>query len=133
MWALVSRSTRDGIQVHDLKGGITSVGRVSSNTIPIPDPLVSRFHCELEVNPETQELTLRDLESKNGTFVNGKQIKSVQALQADDQIRIGHKAFEVHQRGAKTQFAEEKGRLRTQPLTPIRSAVCSIQARNPTP
>ena len=117
MWALVSRSTREGIQIHDIKAGVTSIGRVSSNTIPIPDPLVSRFHCELEVDPETQELSLHDLGSKNGTYVNGKPITTVQVLQADDQIRIGHKVFEIHQRGAKTRFAEEKGRLRTRPLS----------------
>lgn len=115
MWSLVSRSTKDGIRVYDLKPGITSLGRGAANTILIKDPMASRFHCEIDLND--QVLTLRDLESKNGTFLNGKPFNSTHTLEADDQIRVGSEVFELHLRGIKTKPAEEKGRMRTRPLT----------------
>jgi len=117
MWALVSRSTLDGIQIHDLNPGSTTLGRDASNTICITDPLASRFHCEITLDPKTQALILRDLGSKNGTFHNGKPLSTSRGLETDDQIRVGHRVFEVHQRGVKTKPAEEKGRMRTRPLT----------------
>jgi diguanylate cyclase (GGDEF)-like protein len=117
MWSLVSRSTQDGISVYDLKPGITSLGRGAANTILIKDPLASRFHCEINFSSENQVLTLRDLKSKNGTFLNGKLINLAHVLETDDQIRVGGEVFELHLRGIKTKPIEEKSRMRTRPLT----------------
>ena len=117
MWSLVSRSTQDGIRVYDLKPGITSLGRGVANTIITKDALASRFHCEIDFNSESQILTLRDLGSKNGTFLNGKPVNSVHVLEADDQVRVGSQVFELHLRGVKTKPIEDKGRMRTRPLT----------------
>jgi len=47
----------------------TVVGRDPSNGVPINDPLVSRRHCSI-LNSSGQ-IRLVDLESLNGTFVNG--------------------------------------------------------------
>jgi pSer/pThr/pTyr-binding forkhead associated (FHA) protein len=48
---------------------------------------VSRFHAAITVEPAF--IVLKDLQSRNGTFVNGQRIES-QALADGDTIRIGN-------------------------------------------
>lgn len=62
------------------------IGR-SSEALPISDSTVSRRHAEL--TPDDGRWYLRDLESANGTFVNGQRIKERVLLSPGDQIRCG--------------------------------------------
>jgi pSer/pThr/pTyr-binding forkhead associated (FHA) protein len=59
-------------QSHDLKPGTTTVGRVEDNQWMIPDPSVSSHHAEVVL--KGSEVLIRDLNSTNGTFINGDQI-----------------------------------------------------------
>lgn len=52
--------------------GVT-VGRVETNDIVIDDGSVSRFHAWLQRDERTGQWALTDAESKNGTWVDGKQ------------------------------------------------------------
>ena len=63
-----------------------SVGREPSNQIFLLDSLVSRRHCV--IRREGQEFLIKDLESRNNTFVNNVPIKE-RVLADGDQIRIG--------------------------------------------
>src|SRR5262245_9856211 len=49
-----------------------SIGSEPSNDLVIEDPTVSRFHCELK--SDARGVRVRDLESKNGTLVDGMQV-----------------------------------------------------------
>lgn len=62
------------------------IGR-SSEALPIADVTVSRRHAEL--TPDDGRWYLRDLESANGTFVNGQRIDSRVQLTPGDQVRCG--------------------------------------------
>ena len=62
------------------------IGR-SSEALPITDSTVSRRHAEL--TPDDGRWFLRDLDSANGTFVNGTRITDRIALSPGDQIRCG--------------------------------------------
>lgn len=62
------------------------IGR-SSEALPITDTTVSRRHAEL--TPDDGTWYLRDLESSNGTFVNGSAIEERTRLAPGDQIRCG--------------------------------------------
>ena len=64
----------------------TSIGRDTSNPICLNDPSVSRHHCV--VRPSKLSYTIVDLESFNGTFVNGLPVNE-QALFHGDQIAVG--------------------------------------------
>jgi DNA-binding SARP family transcriptional activator len=59
------------------------------------DPLISRRHCRLDVHPP--EISIRDLGSSNGTFVNDSPIGGpVPASLVDgDEIRVGHTVIRV--------------------------------------
>ena len=62
------------------------IGRDPSNVISISDPSLSRRHCVL--TPNAAGYTIRDLDSRNGTFVNGLVVKE-SALKHGDQISVG--------------------------------------------
>lgn len=62
------------------------IGRGTDIDIRIPDRTVSRIHCGL--SRSAAHIVLTDLESHNGTFVNGKQIMQC-FLGEGDEIRIG--------------------------------------------
>ena len=64
----------------------TTIGRESGNIIPLPLPSVSRRHCV--IRRDGDEFKIRDLDSANGTFVNGIPIKE-QSLSHSDHLRLG--------------------------------------------
>lgn len=67
-------------------GGPTTIGALDENQIVIADECVSRRHCVIE--PVSDGFLLRDLDSRNGTFLNGTRIKEAY-LAPGDRIRIG--------------------------------------------
>jgi len=71
--------------VYNLTGE-TSLGRSKTNTLKLPNLGVSRFHAKItRVNGCWM---LQDLDSRNGTFVNGKRVSS-HILSPGDRIRLG--------------------------------------------
>ncbi len=71
----------------DLENGEIVIGREESADIVIPMPVVSRKHVRLRVTD--QSVSIEDLNSSNGTFVNGKQIKGTVELKPGDKIGLG--------------------------------------------
>ncbi|MCC5952542.1 MAG: ATP-binding cassette domain-containing protein [Acidimicrobiia bacterium] len=71
----------------------TRIGREVDNDVVIEDLLVSRHHAELHRNPAGQ-LTLVDVGSRNGTFVNGRRVTEA-SLDDNDLVAIGHTTFRV--------------------------------------
>src|SRR5215467_1244277 len=69
-----------------LKLGANRFGRSPDSDFPIEHPTVSALHCELVLGD--RGVTLRDLESTNGTFVDGKKVREVQ-LAAGQTLRMG--------------------------------------------
>ncbi|HKS75452.1 MAG TPA: FHA domain-containing protein, partial [Terriglobales bacterium] len=66
------------------------MGRDPSNLFAISDPSLSRKHCIIKRDGE--KYSIRDLESRNGTFVNGTSVKHSE-LQHGDQIAVGDSVF----------------------------------------
>jgi serine phosphatase RsbU (regulator of sigma subunit) len=64
------------------------IGRSSRNPIQISDATVSKEHAEVLV--EAGRVLLRDLGSRNGTRVNGRDAREPQPLQAGDRVEVGH-------------------------------------------
>jgi transcriptional regulator with GAF, ATPase, and Fis domain len=77
--------------VRVVKDGPLILGRDPSNQLEVSDPAVSRKHCSVsEVSSDVFEIA--DLDSHNGTFVNGARV-SRQTVQHGDRIRIGSCEF----------------------------------------
>jgi transcriptional regulator with GAF, ATPase, and Fis domain len=69
-----------------------SIGRDLSNSVSLNDPSVSRRHCLIRKNGSGDVFHVVDLESYNGTFVNGLPVAE-QALTHGDQIALGDLRF----------------------------------------
>lgn len=69
------------------EGNAYRIGRDHDNAIQIYGKTVSRRHCEIRVN--NNQVFLKDLNSTNGTFVNGEKIIEDIMLDSEDDIRIG--------------------------------------------
>src|SRR5689334_3947658 len=68
-----------------------SIGRDLSNSVSLNDPSVSRRHCLIRKNG-SGGFHVVDLESYNGTFVNGLPVAE-QSLTHGDQIALGDLRF----------------------------------------
>lgn len=77
-------------KVFPLPSRVTVIGRRKNCDLRIPLESVSRRHCQFNI--ENQTLKLRDLGSRNGTFLNGKRIEE-QVLKPGDSIKIGPVEF----------------------------------------
>jgi len=73
-----------------LSEGEVTIGREASNAIAITDPSVSRKHCLL--SGQDGRFLVRDLDSRNGTLVNGAGVEE-QWLQHGDEIAAGDSSF----------------------------------------
>ena len=88
MWIL--RTVNDGEPEKTfriLPGGVRTLGRATGADFSVNGALVSRVHCRLTATPGGG-LEVRDLDSTNGTYVNGKRIETAQ-LEPGDRIQIG--------------------------------------------
>jgi pSer/pThr/pTyr-binding forkhead associated (FHA) protein len=83
----------DGRREYPLGQGL-HLGRLPSNDVVIQDPKASRRHAE--VSMRDGQVVLRDLESLNGTRVNGELVFGDRALQDGDTITIGDTALIYH-------------------------------------
>jgi transcriptional regulator with GAF, ATPase, and Fis domain len=75
----------------------TTIGRDASSQLSIPDHLISRRHCAVEVSDG--HCTLRDLDSSNGTYVNGMPVRE-RILTHGDRIRAGDSVLLFLQAGS---------------------------------
>ena len=67
-----------------------SIGREKTNTIPIEDRVLSRRHCLIQ--KDNGHFNIRDLNSSNGTYVNGLPV-AAHVLKDGDQIKAGQSLF----------------------------------------
>jgi pSer/pThr/pTyr-binding forkhead associated (FHA) protein len=59
-------------RTQELKADKTTIGRVDDNTFQIAEASVSSHHCEVLLRGK--EVVVRDLNSTNGTYINGERI-----------------------------------------------------------
>ncbi len=68
-------------QVFELTGQKLTVGRTPDNDLHLPDNSVSSHHAELNI--EAGDFIVTDLESTNGTRVNGEKVQTAPLRQGD--------------------------------------------------
>lgn len=70
----------------------TLIGRVPGNDLVLSDPYVSRQNAKIQRQGDI--FTLSDLDSSNGSYVNGERLTGPHVLHPDDEIRIGRTVFQ---------------------------------------
>jgi pSer/pThr/pTyr-binding forkhead associated (FHA) protein len=73
---------------------VTTIGRSSMNDLPISDKMLSRQHARI-VRDGNGGLTVEDLGSRNGTFLNGERLVTLQPLKSGDRITVGGVTLKV--------------------------------------
>jgi len=80
--------TPNGRELVSLEAGRLTLGTDPANDLALPaDPTLSRLHAVLE--RYEAGWCVRDLGSRNGTFVNGQRIWSERSLRPGDELRVG--------------------------------------------
>jgi pSer/pThr/pTyr-binding forkhead associated (FHA) protein len=95
MWVL---RTDDGAEApftfRILPGNIKTIGRAARADFIVDAALVSRVHCRLTAG--ATELEVVDLESTNGTFVNGERTPRA-TLRSGDRLGVGRVELRIDQ------------------------------------
>jgi pSer/pThr/pTyr-binding forkhead associated (FHA) protein len=73
-------------RTHELNVDKTTIGRVDDNTFQIADPSVSSHHCEVILRGS--DVVIKDLNSTNGSFINGEKITET-VLKPGQTLRLG--------------------------------------------
>jgi len=74
-------------KAHELTVDSTTVGRVEDNAFQLPESSVSSHHAE--IIRRGSEVVIKDLNSTNGTFINGQQITGEGVLKPGQILRLG--------------------------------------------
>lgn len=91
---LISNLATGKSKRFDSSDRLWTIGRdPRQSDITVPDKRLSRCHAALQYSVEQEAFILSDLESTNGTYVNGEKLKRVYALRDGDRIRIGSALF----------------------------------------
>ena len=88
------RSASNAVKLQD---GVTLAGRQEDCHLRVRSSQVSRKHCELFEKHGL--LLVKDLNSSNGTFVNGKKIEGQRVMEPGDELGIGPITFRVEKVG----------------------------------
>ena len=91
---------------HELKVDKTTIGRVDDNTFPIAEPSVSSHHCEILLRGA--DVVVHDLNSTNGTFINGNQITGEAVLKPCQTLKLGQIELKLEVEGAASSSAAER-------------------------
>ena len=75
------------------------IGRHGAADVRFPDMSVSRYHAVLCVSNGVWRVI--DLDSKSGTYVNGKKVYERTLLNSGDEIRFGSKAVVIREKGGR--------------------------------
>ena len=81
-------------QLFPVEGEVSTLGRHPQSTIVLDAPAVSRHHARIV--HQGQNFYIEDLNSRNGTFVNGELVTERQLIAENDEIQICDLAFIFH-------------------------------------
>jgi predicted component of type VI protein secretion system len=87
-------------QLSPIKQGLTLIGRASTAGLRLQHPSISRKHAE--VTRKAERFFIKDLNSQNGTYVNGVRIDRETELFAGDEIVVGTAQLRLRAHGATT-------------------------------
>lgn len=87
---IIQGSDIDFGRIYNLNENSIRIGRDGTSTIQLNDRKISKLHCEITAikSNQLEQIVLKDLNSTNGTFVNGEQIQQ-RILQPGDKIAVG--------------------------------------------
>ncbi len=95
MWTLTITSPKSKPLQIKLSSGKMTIGRLLTCDIVINDSAASRRHAEIYFDSMTESLSITDMKSSNGTYINRQKISGFYRLHDGDVIRIGQTEMHV--------------------------------------
>ena len=87
MWILeASDPSGEPLKFRLPAGSVKTIGRSTGAEFMVDAALVSRLHCRLTATRDS--LQVKDLDSTNGTFVNGRRVETAE-LKDGDRLGVG--------------------------------------------
>jgi len=111
----------------DLTTPVT-LGREEDNSIQLNDERVSRFHAKIQ--EDGGRLILTDLDSTNGTRVNGHPIQ-MRVLQVGDQVSVGRSLLVYGDSAEIAALAKQRAESEVTPYNGQGNRTLAIPAKNP--
>jgi pSer/pThr/pTyr-binding forkhead associated (FHA) protein len=72
-------------------GDSATMGRADGSDIPVDDPFASSVHAR--IFPRGHFMYIEDMGSTNGTYLNGRRLRSAERLKVGDTVRIGETEY----------------------------------------
>jgi len=96
MWILTTddAAVDPPVVIRLATGAQRTVGRANRSDFILDAALVSRVHCRLSTDA-SGDLSVEDLDSTNGTFVNDQRVSGRAALSPGDRLRVGRVELSV--------------------------------------
>jgi pSer/pThr/pTyr-binding forkhead associated (FHA) protein len=99
------------------------IGRASDCHLRLSRDFISRHHCMILVGEDFA--AVRDLGSRNGTRINGEELRGQQVLKSGDRLAVGHVEFEIHVTTA--QGGKNKPELEREQALPMPTAAAASE------
>lgn len=93
---------------HELKVEKTTIGRLEDNSFHIPEQSISSHHCEVLL--KGADVLVKDLNSTNGTFINGEKITE-KVLKPGQILRLGTIDIRLEDENAPASSSSEKKKM----------------------
>lgn len=94
MFVLTVRVPGEPVRVLPIDRPVLTLGRSMANDLPIPDRTLSRSHARITLSGESA--VLQDLDSRNGTMLNGIRIAEPAPLHPGDRIVVGETSIDFN-------------------------------------
>jgi hypothetical protein len=111
-------------QLVPIKQGVLVLGRASTSDLRLQHPSISRRHAQLTRHGD--RLTLKDLGSQNGTYVNRTRLASELELHSGDELALGNALLRVRGPGA---IPESPHTASSRPISPLRASLGARRLR----
>jgi pSer/pThr/pTyr-binding forkhead associated (FHA) protein len=86
---VVLQGSESEIGTHVMLDKAVTIGRDPKTELPLQDEGISRRHCKVFYEKEKNVFIIEDLNSTNGTLLNGKRVSGQKRLEAGDRIYLG--------------------------------------------
>ncbi len=127
----IARSGPETGKIYPLEGSEIIIGRDMGNNIAINDAEISRRHAKL--NLQESSYTILDLNSTNGTFINGQRISTSQLLNPGDTVSLGENIVLLYEAVYDPNATIASGSAPKTVAPAVRSTLTPVSTPVPTP
>jgi hypothetical protein len=117
-WKLILSSGPDAGQIYPITGDSFTIGREFDNDLSLDALQVSRHHVRL--TRQDERIVVEDLQSANGTLINGEPLLAPRFLQSGDIIGLGSFTFKAE--GPVQNIPQARIKTQTHPIAPVENS-----------